>query len=415
MAIKNWGGNLDYGSDRIVAPKTLSELAELISSSKVRPIGTKHSFSPIVIGEGTLISASGLPFEPAIDSKAQTVTVAANTRFGDLAVYLEQNGWALRNMGSLPHISIAGAFATGTHGSGDTNQILSASLTKFSFLNGQGEIVTLERDDELFEACRLGLGAYGLWVAVTIAIVPSYQVRQDVYNGISWDNFYEDPKQLTGAGYSVSLFTKWGKPTIDQLWVKKRILDQDSAPALFTVEAEKTSKRELAPGVGDNLTEQAGVAGAWCDRLPHFRLDATPSAGNEIQTEYFVLREQAPHAIRALNEIAAEINPVLIISEIRTIASDKAWLSPMLRGDSIALHFTFINDVPRVASVVSKIEERLKDHGIIPHWGKVHGFTATELAAVHPKLAAAKKVFDELDPTGKFSSDYLVKIGARSG
>jgi alditol oxidase len=412
--MKNWGGNLSYGTDQILEPTTIDELSQIIKSGKVRPIGTKHSFSPVVIGDGKLVSTMGLVFEPFVDEKEAKVTVAANTRFGDLAIYLESRGWALKNMGSLPHISIAGACATGTHGSGDGNQILSASLSSYSFLDGRGEMQTFSRGDELFEAGRLGLGAYGLWVQLTLDVVPSYRMRQDVYHDILWEAFYENPANLTSAGYSVSLFTKWGKPTIDQTWVKTRISDGPPANPLHGVYAETESKRELAPGVGDNLTAQGGQEGAWCDRLPHFRLDATPSAGDEIQTEYFVQRDQVASAVKQLNQLAELINPILIITEIRTIASDQAWLSPMLRGDSVALHFTWRNDPAAVNDAVQQIEAKLGDYGIIPHWGKVNAFDKSRLAAVHSRISDAREVFDELDPMRKFSSEYLVQLGVRS-
>jgi xylitol oxidase len=411
---KNWGGNLDYGPGKILAPESLAELSEIIRSGKVRPIGTKHSFSNLVIGEGQLVSAAGLSFEPVIDQKNSTVTVPAATKYGELAVFLEEEGYALKNMGSLPHISIAGSAATGTHGSGDKNQILSSSLVSFSYLDANGVIVTLNRSSKNFEACRVGLGAYGLWVNLTLAIVQSYQMRQDVFRNLPWELFLEDPAKLTAAGYSVSLFTKWGSDTIDQTWVKSR--SHDSAPPIEIagIKPDSTSMPELMPGVGDNLTQQGGEEGAWLDRLPHFRFDATPSAGNEIQTEYFFERKNIVGAIKAIQTIASEINPTLLISEIRTIAQDAAWLSPMLRGDSVAVHFTWVNDAAAVAKAVALVEKATAEFKPIPHWGKVHGFSAEKLREVHPKLDRAKALFDSLDPQGVFSTDYLMSLGIRS-
>ena len=412
--LKNWGGNLEYQSAEILAPAGIDELAALIRSGPVRPIGTKHSFSKAAFGDGKLVSAAGLKFDPVIDIQRSTVTVSAATRYGDLAVFLEQNDLALLNMGSLPHISIAGAAATGTHGSGDGNKILSASLTSYTFINAEGELVTYRVGDDNFEACRVALGAYGLWVSVELAVVPSYQIRQDIYLGIGWDEFFQDPKKLTGAGYSVSLFTKWAQPTIDQAWVKSKVTGGTTSTEIAGIKAETESLLELAPGVGNNLTEQAGVPGPWLNRLPHFRLDAEPSAGNEIQTEYFVLRENAVAAIKALHEIGDQINSTLIISEIRTIASDEAWLSMMHRGDSVALHFTWINDTKKVDEAVQVVEKALAPFSPIPHWGKVHHFTKDALEASYPKLAKARAVFDSLDPKGVFRSDYLASLGIRS-
>lgn len=412
--LKNWGGNLEYQSAEILAPESIDELAAVVRSGKLRPIGTKHSFSKLAIGPGKLVSAAGLKFAPVIDKANSTVTVSAATRYGDLAVFLEENNLALLNMGSLPHISIAGAAATGTHGSGDSNKILSASLTGYTFLNAEGELVRYRLGDENFEACRVALGAYGLWVSVELAVVPSYQIRQDIYLGIAWDEFFQDPKKLTGAGYSVSLFTKWAQPTIDQAWVKSKVTASATPTVIAGITAETTSLLELAPGVGDNLTEQAGFAGPWLNRLPHFRLDAEPSAGNEIQTEYFVLRENAVGAIKALHEIGDQINSTLIISEIRTIASDDAWLSMMHRGDSVALHFTWINDSARVDEAVDVVEKALAPFDPIPHWGKVHHFTKDALEKLYPKLKDARAIYDALDPKGVFSSEYLVSLGIRS-
>lgn len=411
--MKNWGGNLDYPIDVVLAPAAIEELAEIVKSEKIRPIGTKHSFSRVAVGEGQLVSAAGLAFTPTISPDRKSVTVSAATRFGDLAVFLEQNGLALENMGSLPHISIAGAYATGTHGSGDGNKMLSGSLLGYSFLNSSGELISYQKGDDNFEVCRLGLGAYGLWVYVTLEVVPSFEIRQDIYLDIPWVNFYEDPSYLTSAGYSVSLFTTWGKETIDQAWVKSRD-DESAGSPLAGISPEKTSRKELAPGVGDNLTEQGGVLGPWLNRLPHFRLDATPSAGNEIQTEYFIQRENIVDAVKAVNSVADQINKTLIISEIRTIKQDDAWLSPMLRGDSVALHFTWHNDSAAVDETVDLLEQVLADSNPIPHWGKVHHFGKQSLEKVYPKLSSAREVFDELDPRGTFSSDYLTSLGVRS-
>lgn len=413
LMLSNWGGNLVYGSGAIEAPATIEELSEIIRSGKVRPIGTMHSFSKVVVGEGTLVSAAGLAFEPALDKASSTVKVSAATRFGDLALFLEKNGVALKNMGSLPHISIAGAAATGTHGSGDKNQILSSSLSAYSFLNSKGELVRYQRGDENFEACRVGLGAYGLWVSVELDVVPSFQIRQDVYLDIPWEVFYEDPTNLTSAGYSVSLFTKWGEVSIDQVWVKALPGDKAGLP-IAGISPEKTSRKELAPGVGDNLTQQGGVEGPWLDRLPHFRLDATPSAGNEIQTEYFIQRKNIVGAVKAVNKIAEQINHTLIITEVRTIAQDDAWLSPMNRGDSVALHFTWVNDTPAVDKAVAALEEVLAEFDPIPHWGKVHHFDKSKLEKVHARLGKARAVFDELDPEGVFNTEYLKSLGVRN-
>lgn len=412
--LANWGGNLAFEQAEVVKPKTISELAEMVRVNKVRPVGTLHSFSPIAKGEGLLMSTANLAIKPELDSDRSVVRFGAAMRFGELALFLEQNGFALRNMGSLPHISVAGAAATGTHGSGDKNQILSSSLTSFSYLNHEGELIKVEKQDPLFEAFRLGLGAYGIWVEAELSIVPSFQIRQDIFLEIPWSYFLEDPSRLTSAGYSVSLFGKWGTSTISQTWVKSEVEDPRAGVPIAAIAPEQNSKRELADGVGDNLTEQGGKPGPWLHRLPHFRLDASPSAGNEIQTEYFFTRDKIAHAIEAVHSVAGKINPVLIISEIRSIAQDDAWLSPMRRGDSIALHFTWKNEPELVDIAVQELEKVLAPMEPIPHWGKVHHFTQSDLERAHPMLSKAREQFENADPSGKFSSDYLRSLGIRN-
>lgn len=414
MSLMNWGGNLRFQQNKVIAPNSIAEIAELIRSKQLRPVGTLHSFSEVATGDGVLVSASGLEVQPELDSDRQLVRVGAATRYGDLALYLEANGFALRNMGSLPHISLAGAAATGTHGSGDANPILSSSIHSFTFLNYEGNVARVDREHELFEACRLGLGSYGLWIEAELSVIPSFEMRQDVYRDIPWSHFLEDPMRLTSAGYSVSFFSKWGRDTIDQTWVKSRTDAPHLTKELAGISPQAQSQNELAEGVGDNLTEQGGAVGKWLHRLPHFRLDAEPSAGNEIQTEYFFERSKIASAIEAVHKIAHEINPVLVISEIRSIAKDEGWLSPMRRADSIALHFTWKNDTPAVSRAVDLLEQVLMEFDPIPHWGKVHHFDRNALEQSHPMLSRARAEFDKLDPVGKFSSEYLRLLGVRS-
>ncbi|MFM6978378.1 MAG: FAD-binding protein [Micrococcales bacterium] len=413
MALKNWGGNLDYGISEIQEPKSIDELASIITQGKMRPIGTRHSFSKLAMPNERLVSATAIPANPVLDETARTVTVGAGTRFGELAIYLEEHGWALANMGSLPHISIAGAAATGTHGSGDGNPILSTSVRRFEYLNAGGELVSVSRGEPDFEICRLGLGAYGIWVRVTLDIQPTYFVRQDVYKDVPWNAVLDDLDSVMGAGYSVSMFSDWMGSRVEQVWVKSR-MDGSQPPAKLHGVAPDPVSYESFDGSGEaNLTSQGGQPGPWLLRLPHFRLDATPSAGEEIQTEYFVLRKDAPAAMREIRKIAAEIKPALIWSEIRSIAKDDAWLSPMNRGDSIALHFTWKLLPAEVDIAISKVESVISQFDAIPHWGKLNSVSVRNLQRLFPKLDEARSRFEALDPEQRFTSKYLQSRGVR--
>ncbi|MFT4135641.1 FAD-binding protein [Microbacterium sp.] len=410
----NWAGSHTYRAARIVRPGSVAELQELLASSSgpVHALGTRHSFTDLPDTEGTLIDVTGLPPELALDEQARTVTVAAGVRYGELALWLQERGWALHNLGSLPHINVGGATATGTHGSGDRNRVLSSAVRALRWVDAAGAVHDTTAADPDFDALVVGVGAFGVVVALTLAVEPTYRVRQDVYDGITWRAALADLDALTSAGYSVSAFTMWDADDLGPVWVKTR-LDTDDDPVPDTL---LDGTRRTGPSADDaeNFTVRGGVPGPWMLRLPHFRLDAVPSAGEELQTEYFVDRTDAAAALRAVHAQADRIRPCLIASELRTAARDTLWLSPAYERDVVGIHFTWRLDPVGVGAVIPFVEEALRPFAARPHWGKVHGFDRTALEAVHPRLGDARAVFERLDPDGRFANAHLVRVGIRS-
>jgi alditol oxidase len=415
----NWAGTYDYRAPRIERVTSIDEVQRIIADTgpdaprRVHALGTRHSFTDLPDTSGTLIDVAGLADEVVIDEASATATVAAGTRYGVVASRLEERGWALRNMGSLPHINVAGATATGTHGSGDRNGVLSTSVAALRYVGADGELRSIRRGDPDFDALVVGLGAFGVVVDVTLDLVPSYRVRQDIYGGVSWDAALSRFDELTGAGYSVSVFTRWDDTdSIGWIWVKTRVdADDDTVPD--TLLDGRLAAEESPLGSGDNITELGGVPGPWMLRLPHFRLDREPSFGEEIQTEYFVAREHAPAALAAVRELHDVVAPHLGVTELRTAARDELWLSPASGRDVVAIHFTWFDHPVEVAALLPRIEAVLEPFAARPHWGKVHAFDAARMAAVHPRLADARAVFERLDPDGRFVNDHLVRVGAR--
>jgi xylitol oxidase len=332
-------------------------------------------------------------------------------RYGELALALDAEGWALHNMGSLPHIGVAGATATATHGSGDANGNLSTAVRALRYVGADGEVRDVARGHADFPALVVGLGAYGLVTEVTLAIEPSYRVRQDIYAGITWEAALADFDAITTAGYSVSVFTTWGD-TVDHVWVKTRLASDDVDVARTLLDGARVAD-DSPLGSDDNVTPLGGVPGPWMLRLPHFRLDREPSFGAEIQSEYFVDRADAPAALRAVRELAPLIRPHLVVSELRTAARDDLWLSTAYERDVLAIHFTWHDRAAEVAAVIPRIEAALAPFAARPHWGKVHGFDAERIAAVHPRLADARAVFERLDPEGRFVNAHLERVGVR--
>jgi xylitol oxidase len=404
----NWAANLTYRAARLHRPATLDQLQELIvGASRLRVLGSRHSFNDIADAEELLV-LDGLPGEAAVDHDAGTVTVPAAMRYGELAGRLRAQGLALANLASLPHISVGGAVATATHGSGDANGNLATAVAGLELVAGTGELVTAARGDPDFDGLVVGLGALGAVTRLTLDVEPDYQVRQRTFEGLPWDELFGHLDELTSAGYSVSLFTRWGE-VVDQVWVKTRVTGAAEAVRgeLFGA-AAATQDRHPILGIDPvNCTRQLGVPGPWSDRLPHFRMGFTPSSGEELQSEYHLPREQAVAALQALRSLAGAIRPVLQVSELRTVAADRLWMSPQHGRETLSVHFTWHKDWPAVRRALVEVEAALAPFGARPHWGKLFLARAADLAPLYGRLDDFTALAGRLDPRGVFVNDWL--------
>jgi alditol oxidase len=409
--MQTWAGTYTFTAPRLVEATSVEQVQDAVRgrAGAVRALGTRHSFNDLADTDGTLVTVTGIPADPQLDEAARTVTVGGGIRYGDLALWLEQHGWALHNMGSLPHISVAGATATGTHGSGDTLGTLSTAVRALEFVDARGELHTVSATDADFAGYVVHLGAIGIVTRVTLAVEPTYDVRQDAYAGVPWETLLGDLDAVTGSAYSVSVFARWTDEGVAVIR-KTRIADD-------TADLPQTwlgAGRLLTPIIeSDAWTEQGGVPGPWLNRMPHFRLESTPSVGDEIQSEYFVARSDGADALRAVRALGARIDPHLVVTELRTAASDDLWLSGGHGRDTLAIHFTWHPHPDAVAGLLPDIERALAPFGARPHWGKWHAFDAERLAAVHPRLSDARELFARLDPDGVFANSHLRRLGLR--
>jgi xylitol oxidase len=413
----NWSGTYRFTAGQVIEARTVADVQRAVTAGgRVRALGTRHSFTDLADNGATLVSVTGLAADPVIDAAAGTVSVGAGIGYGVLAAWLQARGWALHNLGSLPHISVAGATATGTHGSGVGNQVLSAALAGLDYVAADGSLRRAVRGDPDFAGLAVGLGAFGIVTRVTLDIQPSYQVRQDAYPGLAWDRVLAELDAVMAAAYSVSLFTDWAGDTLTAAWVKRR-LDQpgsaDAGAGEFFGTPRGSDAVRFMETPDDNLTPLL-VPGPWSERLPHFRLDATPSNGDEIQTEYFVPRDQGAAALAAVRRHAARITPLLQVSEIRAVAADQLWLSGAHGRDTLAIHFTWLSRPAAVDAAVAGIEQVLEPFAARPHWGKVSHTGAGRLRALYPRLGDARALFERLDPGGTFSNDRLERLGVRA-
>jgi xylitol oxidase len=406
--LTNWAGNVEFGARRVHRPTTIAQLREIVEAAEhVRPLGTAHSFNRIADTAHDLVSVAGLPPECDIDSVHGIARVAGGLRYGEVAPQLHAAGWALPNLGSLPHISIAGACATGTHGSGNTNGCLATAASRLELVTAGGDLTTLDS----VAGAAVGLGALGVVTHVTLNLVPTFDIAQDVYDGIALPEREDDCAELFGAGYSVSLFTRWTDPATNQAWVKRRPDIDPALPSHWLGGTRADQPRHpIAGHPADFCTEQLGRPGPWFARLPHFRLEFNPSAGDELQSEYLVPRDRAVDAIAAVASSGERIAPVLQVSELRTVAGDELWLSPAYRRDSLAIHFTWRNDIEAVAPVMADVEERLRPFAARPHWGKIFVLPLSALPARYERFSDFAELAARLDPTGKLRNPWLTEL-----
>jgi alditol oxidase len=411
--LANWAGNVTFSAERFHRPSSLAELQFLVTRARqIRALGSGHSFNRLADTQGDLVTVAGLPRLIEVDTAKSAVTVSAGLTYGEVSAALNQAGRALRNLASLPHLSVGGACATGTHGSGDRNGNLATSVSAVEMVTADGDVVTAGRDTDpgSFPGVVVALGALGIVTRLTLDTVPAFDVRQYVYEDLPYEQVSEHFGQIVSSAYSVSLFTDWRSPRIRQAWLKRRADAADAwAPEPRWMGGRLADgPRNPVPGMSPaNCTEQLGVPGPWHERLPHFRPAFTPSSGDELQSEYLLPRARAIDALHALQPIAGQIAPVLHISEIRTIAADELWLSPAHQRDTVAFHFTWIKDWTAVGPVLAQVEERLAPLQARPHWGKVFTMSPEAVRGAYPRLDDFRRLMCVYDPAGKFRNDLL--------
>ena len=411
--LKNWAGNIEYSTNKVVYPKTAEEMQTLVKKiPHLKGLGTRHCFNRIADSEHHLLSTKELNKVIALDTQARTVTVEGGIKYGELAPYLHQKGYALPNLASLPHISVAGSVITATHGSGVKNGNLATAVVGLEFIDAAGNVHTVSKakDAGLFNGVVVNLGALGIITKVTLALEPAFTMQQRVYERLPLEQLKENFNQIVSAGYSVSLFTDWVHNSINEVWVKSRLdgtTSPETQPEFYGAVAATQNLHPIVGVSAENCTAQLGVPGPWYDRLPHFKMGFTPSTGVELQTEYFVPHDQAIEAIQAVARLGKQISPHLFISEIRTIAADNLWLSPCYQRPSVALHFTWKQDWPAVSKLLPVIEKELAPFQARPHWGKLFTMIPKALAAHYEKLPEFKKLVAQFDPQGKFRNDFL--------
>lgn len=405
---RNWAGNYAYRAEKLHRPSTIEQVQEIVANAPgVRVLGSRHSFNDIA-DSSELITLEGMPADMVVDHAANTVSFNAALKYGELAETLGVEGVALHNLASLPHISVAGAVATATHGSGDTNGNLATAVASLQLVTSGGEIISASRGEPDFDGLVVGLGALGAVTRITLDVEHAYEVRQRVFEGLSWEALFEHFDEITSCGYSVSVFTRWGETT-DQVWVKSRVTDEPERVEsdLFGAVAAAVDRHPILGLDATSCTPQLGRSGSWSDRLPHFRMGFTPSSGEELQSEYLLPRRYTVEAIEAVRTLADKIRPILQVSEIRTVAADRLWMSMNYGEDTVGIHFTWKPERDAVEDMLVQLEAALAPFGARPHWGKLFNADAAAITPLYERMPDFVRLAERLDPRGAFRNSWL--------
>ncbi len=407
--MQNWSRNITFADAQALYPASVEELAHIVASStKIRARGSAHSFNNIADTDSVAVLFEKMPTQIAIDEEARTVTTSAGTRYGELAIYLHAQGWALHNLASLPHISIAGAIATSTHGSGIQNGGLHTAVKAITVITPTGKLQRIDSHDPLFYAAVVGLGLFGVVVTCELAISPTFDIAQVVFQDVARLAIADNYEGIMGLVYSVSYFTTWGPDGKGDLWTKRT--ESESLPTEILGSKPAPKKLHPLPGVDAiHCTEQLGVYGPWHERLPHFKLEFTPSSGDELQSEFFVPFEDASDAIRALEKIADLIHPNLLVSEFRTVAGCEFWMAGSYQRRVAAFHFTW-KKIPEIAIILPIVEAALAPFSARPHTGKVFTVDSSYFKKVNPKSGDFKSAVVAFDPQNKFGNAFTDKL-----
>jgi xylitol oxidase len=411
--LKNWAGNIEYSTQKLYPATSLEQVRQFVKAqNKLKVLGTRHCFNKIADSANQFLSYKAEEEMISLDSQAHTVTVAAGITYGHLSPYLHSKGFALHNLASLPHISVAGSCSTATHGSGDKNGNLATAVSALELVTANGDLLKLSRqnDGERFSGAVVGLGALGVITKITLDTQPTYIMRQYVYENLPLAQVKDHFDAIEASAYSVSLFTDWQKQRFNEVWIKSRTDNGqtfDATPEFYGAKLATRNLHPIAELSAENCTEQMGVLGPWYERLPHFKMGFTPSAGKELQSEYFVPRPHAVEAILAIERLRDQITPHLLISEIRVIAADDLWMSPCYKQPCATIHFTWKQEWPAVSKLLPVIEKELRPFKARPHWGKLFSTPPAELRSIYEKLPDFIEQCRTYDPQGKFRNDFL--------
>jgi xylitol oxidase len=412
-ALHNWAGNINYTSHKVYHPGSVEEVQQIVkSNNKLKCLGSKHSFSTIADTDGFFVATDNLKSVLKLDEKNKSVIIEPGIAYGDLSVYLQQRGYALHNLASLPHISVAGACATATHGSGVKNGNLSSAVNAVEFIDGSGNLQSLSRshDRDIFNGVVVHLGALGVVTKLSLDILPTFNMSQVVYRHLPIENLKQSFSDIMSAGYSVSLFTNWTEDKINQVWIKSVQNASGataSSPDFYGASLSQVDMHPVDTQSAETCTFQRGVVAPWFEILPHFKMGFKPSTGKELQSEFFVSKDAGFAAVEAMQALGKQISSHLFVSEIRSVKADELWMSPAYQKDCITIHTTWHQDDKVITELIPLVQKALQPFDPVPHWAKLSSLPPATLRKAYPRMNDFRELCKRFDPQKKFANKYL--------
>lgn len=404
---QNWAGNVTFSTPDVVAPRSVDEVAAVVAAADaVAVVGTGHTFNRAADGPQR-VSVADLLVDLDVDHDAMTVTVSAGWTYSRLAAGLAAEGLALANLASLPDISIGGAIASATHGSGRGLGNLATAVAAVELVTADGTVRWLRRGATDFAGVVASMGCLGVVTRVVLDVEPAYRMRQRFVAGLPWSAVEEHLPAVMDLGYSVSVLTPWHSDDVMWLWVKERV---DAGPGVGTSTpfGGVALTRHHDPDV---LNPQLGVPGPWHERLPHFRVGARPRPGQELQSEWFVAADRWQDAVLALREVGERLAPAINVTEIRWVAADDLWLSPQYEQDTVALHVTWHRDREQdVERAIPIAHEALSPFDARVHLAKMTPVRAVDMARLYPRHADFVDLGNRLDPERVFRNAWANRV-----
>ncbi|MEJ0047696.1 MAG: D-arabinono-1,4-lactone oxidase [Rhodospirillales bacterium] len=410
---RNWSGSQSAYPAARAAPASEDELANLLKSAAtpVRAVGAGHSFTALVPTEGTLVSLDQLSGIVSHDDGKLQSTIRAGTRLGALGPALADIGQEMLTLPDINKQALGGALATGTHGTGQTLQAIHGAVQSFRLVTAKGDIVEASRDanTEIFQAARVGLGAFGILTAVTLQNRVLTRIRKRVYALPTHDALDAWPTlkaQHRNAELYILPFTGMtaviiGDATTDKVVPRGPDSDVDTLLDLKALRdwlaVLPPLRRYIARKAIETTPPTDAVDDGW-----KLLSNERPVRFNEM--EYHLPAEAQPQAsLEILQAVEANRPDVFFPFELRSIAPDDAYLSPFYNraSGSIAVHAYYRNDYSFLFEIVEPI---LRRHGGRPHWGKLNSLVARDFAALYPRWKDAVQVRQTLDPDGKCST-----------